>query len=118
MDVQDREEVSDREAISNISGRDDDVEVLSSLLHPLLIRSDDEVLGSHLHGVFLLAVGVREDGNLGTHTLGSEHDGKVAETTETDDSNLLASCTPVSHLYMPKDSKQTPGKVRICSNDA
>lgn len=58
VNIEDAEEVANGEAFCDISGGNDNVEVLAGLLRPLFVRGDDKMLGSHLHCVLLLAVRV------------------------------------------------------------
>ena len=66
--------------VDGISCVEDEVEGESQRLVPVLIACDDEVVCSHLQGVFFLAGTVREHINFGTECLCPQYC-KVAETT-------------------------------------
>merc|ERR1712137_603552 len=69
-------------------GGDDELVDLAADLDLILALHGNELLGSELHGLVLLALGTGEDDDVAAH-LGGELDGKVAETTDTDDTDTV-----------------------------
>lgn len=67
----------------------DEVELEGVRLVPVLLDSGHEVMSTHGHRILLLAWGVGENVNLSAKGNRPEH-GKVAKTTHTDNSHLLA----------------------------
>lgn len=71
-------------------GGDDQVERSSVGLDGIgcIATSSDESSGAHLLGVCLLALGMTDDGHIRSQSLGKD-DGKVTETSQTDDTDIL-----------------------------
>lgn len=77
------------ELVDRIGGVEDEVEGEGELLVPVLLAGHDELLGTHLEGILLLVRAVGEDVDFGSQSDGPE-DGKVAETSQSNDCDLLS----------------------------
>jgi hypothetical protein len=89
VDVEQLEVLVERERARD--GRDDEVERVGVLGHPLVVLAGgDELVSTELEGILLLARSTRDGDDLvGTHGLGEE-ESKVAETTNTNNTDTLA----------------------------
>jgi len=87
-DLEGAEVVVQVELVNGVGGVDDEVEGELVRLVPTLLLGADELLGTHLESILLLAGRVRDGVDLSTESLGPE-EGEVTETTDTDDTNLL-----------------------------
>ena len=87
-DLEGAEVVVQVELVNGVGGVDDEVEGELVRLVPTLLLGADELLGTHLESVLLLAGRVRDGVDLSTESLGPE-EGEVTETTDTDDTDLL-----------------------------
>ncbi len=88
-DLQHGEIVGHVELVHGIGSVEDEVESEVVRLVPLVASGDDELFGAHLQRILLLVGAVAEDVDLSSKSSG-EHDGEVAETANTDDTDLLA----------------------------
>lgn len=88
-DLEGAEVVVEVELVNGIGSVDDKVESKLVRLVPALLLGADELLGTHLESILLLAGRVRDGVDLSTESLGPQKC-KVTKTTDTDDTNLLA----------------------------
>ena len=87
-DLEGAEVVVQVELVNGVGGVDDKVEGELVRLVPTLLLGADELLGTHLESILLLAGRVRDGVDLSTESLGPE-EGEVTQTTDTDDTDLL-----------------------------
>lgn len=88
-DLENAEVVVEVELVHGIGSVDDEVESELVRLVPALLLGADELLGTHLQGILLLAGRVRDGVDLSTESLGPQKS-EVTETTNTDNTDLLA----------------------------
>jgi hypothetical protein len=100
VDLEDGKVVVEVERVRHVGRVEDKVELEGQGLGPPLVPGADKVLGAQLEGVVLLVRRVRDDGRLGAER-GGPHDGKMAQSAEADNGDLLTRADACAHQWGP-----------------